>query len=261
MKLNRTMWKMIMLGLALLAIFGLAAYADEVTVPPVVPTSWSGLETSLLGLAALVISLLVGRFIQALRAGQGLKGAIAAIWLGTNGPAAKLLVLGFGLALLLGATGCEAQKKYTKNADPFQAAVVSTYRGTVVYPSGYFSVTNGAGAVQVYPVYSAVVNTNPPPFSLWGFIAGGDAALTAYSDRPVEIHEGGGRALLVDAQYSQLTSDFSGGPRFGGNSQLAVGAISLTVNTNAITATGNAGNQLLQGLGASVGNILSNAKK
>ncbi len=171
----------------------------------------------------------------------------------------SLLIVAVGLALA--ATGCVSQKKFTKQKDPFKAAVVQTDNGTVVYPSGYYSVTNGTGQVTTFPIYSAIVNTNPAPFSLKRFLWGGDHSLTAFSDCPFETHYGSGTALLVDSQYSQLTSDFTSGSRFGGNSQLSVGAINLTVSTNGINATGNAGNQLIQAIGASAGNIISNAKK
>ena len=157
--------------------------------------------------------------------------------------------------------GCVNQVKGTKQSEPWKESVVQTDNGTVVYPSGYYSVTNGTGHVSTYPVYSAIVNTNPAPFSLKRFLWGGDHSLLAVSDCPFESHYGKGTALLVDSQYSQLTSDFTSGSTFGGNSQLSVGSISLVVSTNGINATGNAGNQLLQGLGASVGNVISNAKK
>ena len=163
--------------------------------------------------------------------------------------------------LAIAATGCVAQSKITKQKEPINESVVQTDNGTVVYPSGYYSVTNGSGQVITFPIYSAIVNTNPAPFSLKRFLWGGDHSLLAYSDCPFESHFGKGTALLVDSQYSQLSSDFTSGSRFAGNSQLSVGSMSLVVSTNGINATGNAGNQLLQGLGSSVGNIISNAKK
>ena len=36
-----------------------------------------------------LVSLIVGRFIQAFRAGAGIKGAVLAVWLGTNTPVEK----------------------------------------------------------------------------------------------------------------------------------------------------------------------------
>ena len=109
-----TMWIMAMVaGLWLMA--GLQAFGgEEIPAPdnhvPVasnvvgVPTDVDTLKASLIGLAGLVASILIGRFIQALRNGQGLKGAVAAVWLGTNGPTVKVLACFLGLAVL--ASGC-----------------------------------------------------------------------------------------------------------------------------------------------------------
>jgi hypothetical protein len=158
-------------------------------------------------------------------------------------------------------TGCATQNKSTVQREPVAVDVVQTDNGTTVYPSSYYSVTNASGQVMTFPQYSAVINTNKAPFSLKSFLWGGDHSLMAFTDRPYETHTGNGKALLVDWKYNQLTSDFASGSRFAGTSQLSVGSIDLEVNTNAITATGNAGNSLLQGLGSAVGDIISNAKK
>ena len=185
---------------------------------------------------------------------------------GQSGPSAAAKLPVFFMfctvsAAVLLSSGCASQSKKTVQKEPYQVNVVQTDNGTVLYPTNYLVVTNGGGAVQAYPEYAAIVNTNAAQFCLKRFFWGGDHCLTAYLDNPYELHKGGGRSLFVDSQYSQLESDFDSGPRFGGTSKLAVGSITLTVNTNSITATGNAGNQLLQGLGSSVGNILANAKK
>lgn len=42
------------------------------------PKAW------LLVISALLISLIVGRFVQAFKNGEGIKGAVMAVWLGTN---------------------------------------------------------------------------------------------------------------------------------------------------------------------------------
>ena len=68
---------------------------------------------------------------------------------------------------------------------------------------------------------------------------------------------------LIDliSKYTQLTSDFASGARFSGNSQLSVGAIELAINPNSITAAGNAGNQIIQGIGAAAGQFVNKAAK
>ena len=40
-------------------------------------------------IGGLLLSLIVGRFVQAFRSGEGIKGAILAVWLGTNTPKDK----------------------------------------------------------------------------------------------------------------------------------------------------------------------------
>lgn len=161
-----------------------------------------------------------------------------------------------GVAALL-ATGCTTQHKGTMQKAQTSAAIVETGSGVVLYPSDYVSVTNGAGQVMTYAKYSAVVSTNKQPFSLAGFLVGYDNSLTAYSDFAKESHDGSGKALLADSKYTQLTSDFASGARFSGNSSLSVGSIELTINTNAITAAGNAGNQMIQGIGAAAGQFVN----
>ena len=42
-----------------------------------------------IALGVLVVSLIVGRFVQAFRNGEGIKGAVIAVWLGTNTPKKK----------------------------------------------------------------------------------------------------------------------------------------------------------------------------
>lgn len=164
-------------------------------------------------------------------------------------------------ALAISLTGCATQSKSTKQQEPIRVAAVQTDNGTVLYPQSYFSVTNESGQVMVYPCYAAIINTNKPVWSLKRFLWDSDHTLLAFSDSPYEAHSGNGKALLVDSQYQQLDSEFNSGSRFSGSSKLNVGQISLTVNTNSITAVGNAGNQLIQGVGSAVGNVMSNAKK
>lgn len=167
------------------------------------------------------------------------------------------LFLIIGVAALMLATGCTTQKKTTYQRDAIGASIVETSSGVVLFPVDYVSVTNGAGQVMTYAKYEAVVTTNKSPFSLAGFIAGYGNSRTAFRDVATESHTGSGKALLADSKYTQLTSDFSSGSRFSGSSSLSVGSIDLTINTNAITATGNAGNQMIQGIGSAVGQFVN----
>ena len=173
----------------------------------------------------------------------------------------KKLFLSIGVAAIALATitGCTTQKKTTSQRDSYGAAIVQTGSGVVLFPSDYVSVTNGAGQVLTFAKYSAVTTSNKAPFSLVGFFTGYDSSLTAFRDVAVETHAGSGRAFLADSKYTQLTSDFNSGSRFSGNSSLSVGEISLTINTNAITATGNAGNQVLEGVGSLAGKFVNTA--
>lgn len=43
-------------------------------------------KTWLAAVAALLLSMIIGRFVQAFRNGAGIKGAAMAVWLGTNIP-------------------------------------------------------------------------------------------------------------------------------------------------------------------------------
>lgn len=163
------------------------------------------------------------------------------------------------LALAVMTTGCTTQHKTTAQKDNYGAAIVETSSGVVLYPADYVSVTNGAGQVMTFAKYSAVVATNKPPFSLAGFFVGYDSTKRAFTDQASESHAGSGRALLANSQYTQLTSDFTSGSRFSGNSELSVGSITLEINTNAIQATGNAGSQLLSGVGGLAGQFVNKA--
>ena len=165
-----------------------------------------------------------------------------------------LVALSVGLLAL---PACTTQNKTTYQHAATGAAIVDSGDGVVLYPADYVSVTNGAGQVLTYAKYAAILTTNRPPFSLAGFFTGYGGTLTAYRDTATEKHTGSGRALLADSKYTQLTSDFESGTRFSGKSALAVGSIELTINTNAISATGNAGNQLIHGLGSAAGQFLN----
>jgi hypothetical protein len=171
---------------------------------------------------------------------------------------ALLFTLAVATLLAVTWTGCTTQNKTTVQLANTRAAIVQC-NGVVLYPSHYTSVTNGAGQVITYAEYSAIATTNVPRFSLAGLFLGYDNTLTAYSDVEKEKHTGNGKALLADSKYTQLTSDFDSGARFGGTSKLSVGSIELTINTNAISATGNAGSQLIQGLGSAAGQLLNKA--
>jgi hypothetical protein len=163
------------------------------------------------------------------------------------------------IALATITTGCTSQYKGTAQKDLVRAAIVETGRGVVLYPSDYYSVTNGSGQVMTYAKYSAALPSNSAPFSLAGFFTGYGHSRSAFSDSAYESHSGSGRSLLADSKYTQLTSDFSSGSRFAGNSQLSVGAIELNINTNSITAAGNAGNQIIQGIGSAAGQFVNKA--
>ena len=107
-----------MLGLVLV-LRGVQAFGQD-AVPPLASNSWDGLKSWLIGIGSLVAMMIVGRFIQALRSGAGIKDAFMAVWLGTNGPV-KALVLFLGLAGL--AVGCVALKP---GADPLVVRVEQT---------------------------------------------------------------------------------------------------------------------------------------
>jgi hypothetical protein len=162
----------------------------------------------------------------------------------------------FAIVVLALFTGCTLNNKKTTQTAAARAAIVESATGVVLYPSDYFSVTNGAGQVVTYAKYSAI-QSGKPPFSLAGVLFGYGSSLKAFSDVETETHTGNGKALLADSKYTQLSSDFTSGTRFSGGSQLSIGAIDLTINTNAITATGNAGNQLIQGIGAAAGQFVN----
>jgi predicted small secreted protein len=161
------------------------------------------------------------------------------------------------VAALLSA--CTTQRKNTSQTASTGAAIVETGSGVVLYPADYVSVTNGAGQVLTYAKYAAITTSNKAPFSLAGFFTGYDNSLVAFRDTASETHTGNGKALLADSKYTQLTSDFTSGTRFSGASSLSVGEIALTINTNAITATGNAGNQVIQGIGSAAGQFVNKA--
>lgn len=163
------------------------------------------------------------------------------------------------IALATITTGCTTQHKGTTQKDLVRASIVETGRGVVLYPSDYYSVTNGSGQVMTYAKYSAAVPSNSEPFSLAGFFTGYGNTRSAFADAAYESHTGSGRALFADSKYTQLTSDFNSGSRFAGSSQLSVGSIELTINTNSITAAGNAGNQVIQGIGAAAGQFVNKA--
>jgi hypothetical protein len=161
----------------------------------------------------------------------------------------------FVLLAVAFATGCASNYKTTALKQPVKAYAAVTPNGTVIYPVAWQTVTNGSGAVQVLPTFATITNTNPQPFSVAGFFGGGVRRVELFSDAPYEFHRGGGVNLLVDSKYNQLDSQFVESTRFGGTSHLSVGSIELLVSTNGISATGNAGNQLLQGLGSAIGQI------
>ena len=173
----------------------------------------------------------------------------------------KIILCSILMLGLLALPACTTQSKTTHQLAKTGAAIVETGSGVVLYPSDYVSVTNGAGQVMTYAKYSAVTTSNQQPFSLASFFGGYDNSLVAFRDVASESHTGSGKALLADSKYTQLTSDFASGARFSGNSSLSVGSIELTINTNAITATGNAGNQMIQGIGAAAGQFVNKAVK
>lgn len=154
-------------------------------------------------------------------------------------------------------TGCVSQGKKTVQTEPYKVPVGQTDNGTTIFPSGWYSVTNLAGQVMTYPIYSAVINTNPVPWSVKRFFWGGNPELFAFVDSPYEMHKGGGKALFVDSQYNQIQSEFQSGARFSGNSDLSVGNLQNTVSSNGIAAFGTAASQVISGLGTAI----SNAKK
>jgi hypothetical protein len=169
----------------------------------------------------------------------------------------SLLIGVAAVSLAMMTTGCTTQYKGTTQKDLTRAAIVDTGSGVVLYPAHYYSVTNGSGQVMTYAEYAAITSSNKQPFSLADFFAGYGDTRSGFTDAAYESHSGSGRALLADSKYTQLTSDFASGSRFAGTSQLSVGAIELSINTNAITASGNAGNQLIQGIGAAAGQFVN----
>ena len=156
-------------------------------------------------------------------------------------------------------TGCASNYKTTQLKQPVKAFAAVTPNGTVIYPIAWQTVTSGSGAVQVLPTFATITTTNPTPFSVASFFGGGARRIELFSDAPSEFHRGGGVNVLVDSKYNQLDSQFVESTRFGGTSHLSVGSIDLIVSTNGITATGNAGNQLLQGVGSMFGQIANKA--
>jgi hypothetical protein len=168
-------------------------------------------------------------------------------------------LVAFAAAVITLTAGCASNYKTTALKEPVKAFAAVTPNGTVIYPIGWQSVTNGTGAVQVLPTFATITTTNPQPFSLAGFFGGGVRRVELFSDAPYEFHRGGGVNVLVDSKYNQLDSQFVESTRFGGTSHLSVGSIELLVSTNGITATGNAGNQLLQGVGSMFGQIANKA--
>jgi hypothetical protein len=136
----------------------------------------------------------------------------------------KKLLTPIGVAALVLAavffTGCASNHKTTVLRQPVRAYAAVTPNGTVVYPTGWQTVTNGAGAVQTLPIFATITVTNPQPFSLGSFFGGGIRRVELFSDEPYEYHRGGGVNLLVDSKYNQLDSQFSESARFGGSSHL-----------------------------------------
>jgi hypothetical protein len=233
----------------------LLAQVDPTSLP--LPSSAAGIKSWLLAIGGILAMLIIGRFIQAFKNGAGVIGAVKAVLFGTNTPSGPLKVLLMFVGLAFALTGCTTQSKTTKQYSTAGAAIVQTSTGVVLYPSSYVSVTNTAGQVLTYAVYSAIASTNKQPFSFSGLFLGYDDSLTAFRVTDKESHSGSGKGLLADSKYTQLTSDFSSGARFGGTSALSVGLIDLEINTNAITASGNAGNQILQGIGSAAGQLLN----
>ncbi len=125
-----------------LALFTLQTFGqDPGTAPvPAAPVSLASLKATLLAVAALILSMVIGRFVQAFRAGAGLKEAVSAVWLGTNGPAAKLLVLAAALAV-------------------FGAGCITRSTTTINTPAVYNVSTNAAGLLASNLVSAASVVT------------------------------------------------------------------------------------------------------
>ena len=165
--------------------------------------------------------------------------------------------LGLAALAVMSLAGCSSNHKVTKQSAYTGAAIVETAGGVVLYPSHYVSVTNGAGQVVTYAEYSAISASTKQPFSFAGVFFGYGTSLKGFTDVESETHTGSGNALLADAKYSQLTSEFTSGSRFSGGSQLSIGSLDLIINTNAITASGGAGSELLQGLGSAIGQVVN----
>ena len=68
---------------------------------------------------------------------------------------------------------------------------------------------------------------------------------------------GGGRAFLADPKASELASIHTNQIALGGSSSLIIGSIQSDVSTNGIVAAGAATGQIIQGVGAAVGQAVN----
>jgi hypothetical protein len=75
----------------------------------------------------------------------------------------------------------------------------------------------------------------------------------------LDKYKGGGVALLSDPTASQLNSFHTNQAALGGASFLTIGSLHSEVSTNGILATGAAGSQIIQGIGAAVGQAANKA--
>lgn len=64
---------------------------------------------------------------------------------------------------------------------------------------------------------------------------------------------GGGSAVLSDPKASEIVRTHTNQSALGGSASLSIGAFQSEVSTNGITAVGNASSQIIQGVGAAIG--------
>lgn len=138
--------------------------------------------------------------------------------------------------------------------------------------TGCAHVAKKSNTAHVLKRYNAAV---PPGWSVFAPGAGADSQfvntatnhVTLFSPRPkiflasverwTDTARGGGSFLLADPQASSISSSVSNQAALGGGHEFTVGSMQVTVSTNGISATGAAGNQLLQGAGSLVGQIVN----
>lgn len=149
--------------LAILSLFALSIFASAQAIDPAVqaavdaavPAQYAG-YTSLSILALMML----GRWIKALQNGKGIRGWFSAVWMGTNTPAAKILIASLCLLILpscLNPTTPEELAKRQRYQEIGNRALV------LLTTTGYVS---KGEAAEIQELGTLVINPTPLPLPI-----------------------------------------------------------------------------------------------